>query len=95
MEMRVRSRSKIVYDAITFDELVEHGRKSGASLTRGMPWSFTYKGASVTHETDTCYIVAGVKFHQGDVLVSDLGDVDMTPAVFSRSDFEASYEPCL
>lgn len=48
-------------EAMTFDELVEHGkrvyRENGQELVNGMPWSFEVNGYPVTHENDKCYIV--------------------------------------
>ena len=42
-------KKPVVIEAITFDELVEHGRQSGA-IVNGMPWSFEYNGHPITHE---------------------------------------------
>lgn len=50
-------KKPVVVEAITFAELVQHGRQSGASIINGMPWSFTYGGWPVTHENDDCYII--------------------------------------
>lgn len=64
---------------ITFDELVQHGRDSGANIVNGMPWSFSYLARAVTHENDTRYIVDtgrdGVSLNMcpGDILVADEG----------------------
>jgi len=62
--------------AITFDDLVEHGRSQGVPLygTREMPWSFTYEGHPVTHENDDCYLVptrfGAAQLWRGDLLVT-------------------------
>lgn len=65
----------VVVEAITFDELVEHGKANSPVLVRGMPWSFDYKGHPITHENDDCYLIptgAGtVRFERGDMLVTD------------------------
>lgn len=50
-------KKPVVVEAITFAELVQHGRQSGASIINGMPWSFEYCGWPVTHENDDCYII--------------------------------------
>lgn len=42
---------------ITFHDFVEYGRKSGGNIVNGMPWSFSFDGIPVTHETDTCYLL--------------------------------------
>lgn len=55
-------KKPVEIEAITFDELVEHGReiylKKGWALCRRMPWSFHYKGSLVTHENDECYLIS-------------------------------------
>lgn len=60
--------------AITFDELVAHGRANGANIVNGMPWSFNYKGHPITHETDDCYLIPTpegiMKFNRGDMLIT-------------------------
>lgn len=65
---------------ITFNELVAHGILSGAPLTRGMPWSFEYKGNPITHENDDCYLIPvdggpSAKLRRGDLLCANhIGD---------------------
>ena len=67
-------KKPVVIEAITFDELVEHGKAQGAQLYNGMPWSFTYRGQPITHETDDCYLVptleGSMKFQRGDMLIA-------------------------
>jgi len=56
----VKYRKKpVVIEAITFDELVAHGRESGCPLygAKQMPWSFDYEGQPITHENDECYLI--------------------------------------
>ena len=67
-------KKPVVIEAITFDELVEHGRASGASIINGMPWSFDYAGWPITHEDDNCYLIptleGTMKFGRGDMLIT-------------------------
>lgn len=67
-------KKPVVVEAITFDELIDHGRFSGAPLHEGMPVSFDYAGHPVTHENDNCYLIPtleGVmKFERGDMLIT-------------------------
>lgn len=100
-----RYRKKpVVIEAITFEELIEHGRAQGASLhecccaTPGpherMPWSFDYAGHPVTHETDDCYLIptleGAMRFNRGDMLITGV-EGEIYPC---RADiFEATYEP--
>lgn len=64
----------IIIEAITFQELVDHGISQGVPLTRGMPWSFTYNGHPVTHENDDCYLIPTLegimKMGRSDMLVT-------------------------
>lgn len=58
---------------VTFGELIAHGRNVTPpnQLINGMPWSFLYKGLSVTHETDICYLIS---HPSGPSRVFELGD---------------------
>lgn len=60
----------------TFEDLVRHGiAMAPTSVVNGMPWSFVWSGAHITHENDDCYIVSGtcgapsIRFNRGDLLV--------------------------
>jgi hypothetical protein len=73
--MLYRKKRQDVILATTFDELVEHGIASGASVINGMPWAFQYNGRAVTHENDDCYLIPtcdGVtsKMGRGDLLIT-------------------------
>lgn len=84
----------VVIEAITFDELVEHGRKKGANIVNGMPWSFDYEGHPITHENDTCYLIptleGTMKMSRGDMLVTGIQG-EIYPC--KRDIFEKTYEP--
>lgn len=76
------SKTREVYIA-DFDELVAHGlnecrsRPTGeTNIVNGMPWSFTFHGVPITHESDDCYLMPGttgtLRFEPGDQIhVSD------------------------
>lgn len=67
-------KQPVVVEAITFDELVEHGKANGANLVAGVPWSFTYMGHAITHENDDCYLIptleGTMRFNRGDMLIT-------------------------
>lgn len=67
-------KKPVVIEAITFDELVEHGKKIVEVLHNGMPWSFDYKGHPITHENDNCYLIptleGTMRFDRGDMLIT-------------------------
>jgi len=46
-------------EAITFDELVEHGKANcdPSNIHNGMPWSFKLGEHGITHENDKCYLI--------------------------------------
>lgn len=50
-------KKPVIIEAITFQELVEHGKSNGGNIVNGMPWSFDYKGHPITHENDQCYLI--------------------------------------
>ena len=50
-------KNPVVIEAITWEELVNHGIESGANMNNGMPWSFSYGGHPITHENDECYLI--------------------------------------
>lgn len=83
-------------EAITFDELVEHGRASttAANLRNGMPWSFEYAGHPITHENDDCYLIptleGTMKFMRGDMLITGVKG-EIYPCKLDI--FEATYDP--
>ena len=90
-----RYRKKpVVVEAITFDELVQHGISAGANIVNGMPWSFKYNGWPITHENDTCYIVpnpsGSMRFTPDDMLITGV-DGEIYPC--NRAIFEQTYEP--
>jgi hypothetical protein len=87
-------KKPVVITAITFDELVQHGRDSGANIVAGMPWSFTYAGQSISHENDDCYLIPtleGVmKMGRADMLITGVkGEIYPCKADI----FAATYDP--
>lgn len=54
--MKYRKRP-VVIEAITFQELIDHGLSTSTNIINGMPWSFTYGGHPITHENDDCYLI--------------------------------------
>lgn len=87
-------KKPVVIEAITFEELVQHGRDSGAPIFGGMPWSFDYKGHRITHENDDCYLIptpeGSVRFERGGMLITGVkGEIYPCSADF----FAATYEP--
>lgn len=90
-------RRPFVFEAITFDELVEIGKASGCPLHNGMPWSFKYQGHPITHENDNEYLIPSgsptaphQKFRRGDMLVTaESGALH----VYTDADFAAAFKP--
>lgn len=91
MKYREKIAAPIV-EAITFDELVAHGRSTGAAChgEKQMPWSFYYHDVHVTHENDDRYIVNTEPFDRGDYLVTPEKGV---PTVWTAEEFETTYGP--
>lgn len=86
-------KKPVVIEAIIFDELVEYGKKNGASIVNGMPWSFNYKEHPITHENDNCYLIqtleGTMRFERGDMLITGVKG-EIYPC--RRDIFEATYE---
>jgi hypothetical protein len=76
-------------ESISFDELVQHGRDSGANIVNGMPWSFEYKGKAVTHENDQLYLIqGGIQIAPGQILISKQdGAMHVISPTFDIPDF--------
>ena len=86
-------KKPVVIEAITFEEFVEFGNKHSDNIVDGMPWSFDYKGHSVTHENDECYLVPThqgiVEFTPNDMLITQI-DGEIYPCKIEI--FNATYE---
>jgi hypothetical protein len=87
-------KKPVVIEAITFDELVEHGKAQGVPCPNGMPWSFDYHGQPITHENDDCYLIltleGTMKMGRSDVLITGVkGEIYPCKADI----FAATYEP--
>jgi hypothetical protein len=91
MEFR---KKPVTVDAITFAELVQHGRDNGGNIVGGMPWSFKYKGHPITHENDECYLIltleGTMKFTPNDMLITGVKG-EIYPCKMDI--FNATYEP--
>ena len=87
-------KKPVVIEAITFDELVEHGKSNGGNIVNGMPWSFDYKGHSITHENDELYLIPTLEgvhnFTPDDMLITGVKG-EIYPC--KKDIFEATYEP--
>ena len=87
-------KKPVVIEAITFAELVEHGKAAGVPLVNGMPWSFDYKGQPISHENDNCYLIptleGTMRFDRGDMLITGVkGEIYPCKADI----FAATYDP--
>lgn len=76
-------KKPVVIEAITFDELVDYGKRNGGNMVDGMPWSFRYKGQEITHENDTVYLIPTME-----------GIMRMTPADMLITGVQGEVYPC-
>lgn len=80
-------------EAITFDELVQHGIENGGNVQDGIPWSFTYKGHGITNEDKDTYLIPTLeglmKFTRDDMLITGVKG-EIYPC--KRDIFKATYE---
>lgn len=67
--------SEIIFNTMTFGEIIELAKFNGAHVTNGMPWSFEIKGFHFTHENDECYLISipggSLKFTPQDLFITD------------------------
>jgi len=87
-------KKPVVIEAITFDELVQHGRDNGANIVHGMPWSFQYAGHPISHENDFCYLIPTLEgtmnMTPGDMLITGVKG-EIYPC--KKDIFDATYDP--
>lgn len=82
-------KKPVVVEAITWDELVQHGieqcKAEGreSNIINGMPWSFSYNGHPITHERDDCYLIPTLE-----------GTHNMTPADMLITGVKGEIYPC-
>ncbi len=76
-------KKPIVVEAITFEELVNHGIASGANIVANMPWSWSYNGHQITHENDQCYLIPTLE-----------GTMKMTPNDMLITGVQGEIYPC-
>lgn len=93
--MQYRFKIPRVVEAITFEELVEHGRRAGVPIINGMPWSFNYQGQAISHEHDSCYVVCTKNhgtfhLHPDEMLITSPVDGDLYKC--KCDEFEKNYE---
>lgn len=93
--MKLFRKKPVVVEAITFDELMAHGRRvAPESINGGMPWSFAYAGHHISHENDTCYLIptleGTMKMGRDDILITGVKG-EIYPC--KRDIFDATYEP--
>jgi mannose-6-phosphate isomerase-like protein (cupin superfamily) len=91
--MKYRNKP-VEVEAITFDDLVQHGRDTGGNIVNGMPWSFEYAGWHVTHENDELYLICRgprtLRFRPDHMLITQ---EDGELATCPRDVFLPLYEP--
>jgi len=87
-------KKPVTIEAITFDQLVDHGKTHGGNIVEGFPWSFSYQGNPITHENNDCYLIptleGSMRFNRGDMLITGVkGEIYPCKADI----FAATYEP--
>lgn len=86
-------KKPVVVEALTFDEMVELGRKSTTNIVNGIPWSFEINGRPITHENDDCYLITTLegthRMTRDDILIIGIKG-EAYPC--KRDIFAATYE---
>ena len=88
-------KKPVIIEAITFAELVQHGRDSGANIVNGMPWSFSYNGHPITHENDECYLLPTLEADHQRMTPKDMLITGVKGEIYpcKLDIFAATYEP--
>ena len=76
-------KKAVVVDAITFEELIEYGIKSGSTVENGLPLSFDYNGHPITNENDHAYVILTME-----------GTLLMTPDDMLMTGVKGEIYPC-
>jgi len=76
-------KKPVVIEAMTFDEVVAHGKATSGNIVNGMPWSFDINGHAISHENDECYIITTLE-----------GTHHMTPADMLIIGVKGEIYPC-
>ncbi|SDF81079.1 hypothetical protein SAMN05216320_1011394 [Duganella sp. OV458] len=77
-------KKPVVIDAITFDELMQHGRENTAHVgDTSLPGDFVYQGCQVVRENDASYIVLTLS-----------GNHTITPGVVLVTGVAGELYPC-
>lgn len=87
-------KKPVVIEALTFAEMVEHGKTNGGNIVNGMPWSFDINGHAISHENDECYLITTLegthRMTPADMLIIGIKG-EIYPCKIDI--FEATYEP--
>jgi len=99
----MKYRCKETIEAIGFEEFVQIGLATeGANIRDGVPWSFDYLDAHVTHEDDDRYLISGknhfgelfsIEFERGEFLTADSDGLLFTASPEWLNDHFESIEP--
>lgn len=87
-------KKPVVIEALTFDEMIDHGAATGANIVNGVPWSFEVNGHPITHETDDVYLITTLegthRMTRADMLIIGVKG-EIYPCKLDI--FAATYEP--
>lgn len=77
-------KKPVVIEAITFEQLVQHGKDyEGSNIVDGYPWSFKYNNHPITHKNNECYLIPTME-----------GTMQMTPNDMLITGVQGEIYPC-
>lgn len=96
--MKKYRKKPVVIEAMTFDEMIEYGKKyaEDSNQVDGMPWSFKINGHAVSHEDDERYIITTLEgLH--NMTPKDMLIIGVQGEIYpcKLDIFAATYEPVL
>lgn len=87
-------KKPVEVEAITFDELVDHGRANDPNIASGMPVAWEYNGHPIKYKSDDCYLILTLEgvmqMGPSDMLITGVKG-EIYPC--KRDIFDATYEP--
>lgn len=67
--------NEIIFETMTFKDVIEYGKNNGGNIVNGMPWSFSIKGFHFSHENNELYLISipggSLHFTPMDLFITD------------------------
>lgn len=93
--MYINTKTLAQAEVLSFLELIKYGRKQVNNLVDGFPWSFSWRGIPISHETNSKYVITcttgSLHISHGDFLVYELATGQFS--TFTQDSLNREYTP--